>query len=152
MSSSKNQSINYSFYGSYFSTAPSPAQLSTEASAKMSGAAVAIAGTLGGCMSCMTVVEGLARLHPDAMNLMTFSNFLFIALHGLVFTSRFLSVPNKIPIRAYVPVVLVFCFVNVINNMALSFRVPVPLHIIFRSVSCFLCRSGNLFCVFRARF
>ncbi|CAD5219306.1 unnamed protein product [Bursaphelenchus okinawaensis] len=98
-------------------------------------AAIAIGGTLGGCMTCMVVVESLAKSHTHAMNLMTFSNFLFISLQGLIFTSRFLSVPNKIPLRAYIPVVVTFCFVNIINNLALSYRVPVPLHIIFRSGS-----------------
>lgn len=33
------------------------------------------------------------------MNLMTFSNFLFVSLEGLIFTSKFLTVPNRIPIR-----------------------------------------------------
>lgn len=33
------------------------------------------------------------------MNLMTFSTFLFIASQGLIFTSKFFTVPNKIPLR-----------------------------------------------------
>ncbi|CAD5226320.1 unnamed protein product [Bursaphelenchus xylophilus] len=98
-------------------------------------AALAIGGTLGGCMTCMMVVESLAKSHTNAMNLMTFSNFLFISIQGLIFTSKFLTIRNKIPIRAYIPVVVTFCFVNIINNLALSYRVPVPLHIIFRSGS-----------------
>uniref|UniRef100_A0A1I7V7L7 UAA transporter n=1 Tax=Loa loa TaxID=7209 RepID=A0A1I7V7L7_LOALO len=69
------------------------------------------------------------------MNLITFSTFLFISLEGLIFTSRFFTVPNKIPIRGYLPTVITFFFVNVINNQALNFHVPVPLHIIFRSGS-----------------
>ncbi|KAI6189053.1 UAA transporter family protein [Aphelenchoides besseyi] len=103
----------------------------------MDGATTAVVGTLTGCMSCMVVVESLANRQPSAMNLMTFANFLFIAIEGLVFTSKFFTVRNKIPIRAYVPVVLMFCFVNVVNNQALNYHVPVPLHIIFRSGSLF---------------
>ncbi|KAI1710546.1 UAA transporter family domain-containing protein [Ditylenchus destructor] len=96
---------------------------------------VAIAGTLSGCMSCMVLVESLAKEQPAAMNLVTFSTFLFIALEGLIVTTGFFTIPNRIPLRAFIPVVLTFFAVNVINNQALNFHVPVPLHIIFRSGS-----------------
>uniref|UniRef100_A0A158P6L9 UAA transporter n=1 Tax=Angiostrongylus cantonensis TaxID=6313 RepID=A0A158P6L9_ANGCA len=69
------------------------------------------------------------------MNLMTFSTFLFIACQGLIFTSKFLTVHNKIPLRGYTLTVIMFFVVNVVNNQALNFHVPVPLHIIFRSGS-----------------
>ncbi|KAI6233879.1 hypothetical protein M3Y99_00857000 [Aphelenchoides fujianensis] len=101
----------------------------------MSGAASAIVGTITGCMGCMVVVEALAKRQPSSMNLMTFANFLFVAVEGLFFTTKFFRVPNKIPISAYLPTVAMFCFVNVINNQALNYHVPVPLHIIFRSGS-----------------
>ena len=111
---------------------------------------VSAVGTLTGCIACMTCVESLAkyithflriftyyanfRENPSAMSLLTFATFLFIALEGLFVSSRFLTIPNKIPIRGYIPVVIVFTFVNFINNQALNFHVPVSLHIIFRSV------------------
>ncbi|CAI4229482.1 unnamed protein product [Auanema sp. JU1783] len=94
-----------------------------------------IAGVLGGCMGCMVVVENIAKQQPSAMNLMTFATFLFTAVHGLIFTSKFLTVRNKIPLKGYIPTVITFFTVNVINNQALNFHVPVPLHIIFRSGS-----------------
>uniref|UniRef100_A0A914C289 UDP-xylose and UDP-N-acetylglucosamine transporter n=1 Tax=Acrobeloides nanus TaxID=290746 RepID=A0A914C289_9BILA len=96
---------------------------------------VSAVGTLTGCIACMTCVESLAKENPSAMSLLTFATFLFIALEGLFVSSRFLTIPNKIPIRGYIPVVIVFTFVNFINNQALNFHVPVPLHIIFRSGS-----------------
>ncbi|KAK6013693.1 UAA transporter family protein, partial [Ostertagia ostertagi] len=37
--------------------------------------------------------------------------------------------------KGYIPTVITFFTVNVINNQALNFHVPVPLHIIFRSGS-----------------
>ncbi|VDK30087.1 unnamed protein product [Gongylonema pulchrum] len=37
------------------------------------------------------------------MNLMTFSTFLFISLEGLIFTSKFFSVKNKIPVNLSTP-------------------------------------------------
>uniref|UniRef100_A0A915E800 UDP-xylose and UDP-N-acetylglucosamine transporter n=1 Tax=Ditylenchus dipsaci TaxID=166011 RepID=A0A915E800_9BILA len=96
---------------------------------------VAVLGTLTGCMGCMVCVESLAKEQPSAMNLMTFATFLFISLEGLFVTSRLLTVENRIPIKGYIPVVLTFFLCNVINNQALNFHVPVPLHIIFRSGS-----------------
>lgn len=39
------------------------------------------------------------REEPGSMNLMTFSTFLFIAVEGLIFTSKFFSVKNKIPLK-----------------------------------------------------
>ncbi|EFP08969.1 hypothetical protein CRE_17659 [Caenorhabditis remanei] len=68
------------------------------------------------------------------MNLMTFSTFLFISTIGLVFTSKFFTVKNQIPLKGYVKTVSMFFIVNVVNNQALNYHVPVPLHIIFRSV------------------
>ncbi|VDO73771.1 unnamed protein product [Heligmosomoides polygyrus] len=100
----------------------------------MSSPLAPILGVLGGCMGCMVFVEKIAKAEPSSMNLMTFSTFLFIACHGLMFTSRFLTVPNKIPLKGYIPTVITFFTVNVVNNQALNFHVPVPLHIIFRSI------------------
>uniref|UniRef100_A0A0R3S2Z9 UAA transporter n=1 Tax=Elaeophora elaphi TaxID=1147741 RepID=A0A0R3S2Z9_9BILA len=94
-----------------------------------------ISGTLASCIGCMYFVESIAKEQPGSMNLMTFSTFLFISLEGLIFTSKFFAVPNKIPLRGYLPAVITFFSVNVINNQALNFHVPVPLHIIFRSGS-----------------
>ncbi|VDO17930.1 unnamed protein product [Brugia timori] len=60
-----------------------------------------ISGTLVGCIGCMYFVESIAKEQPSSMNLMTFSTFLFISLEGLIFTSKFFAVPNKIPIRSF---------------------------------------------------
>lgn len=83
----------------------------------------------------MYFVESIAKEQPGSMNLMTFSTFLFISTEGLIFTSKFFSVKNKIPLKGYLPTVVTFFLVSVINNQALNFHVPVPLHIIFRSGS-----------------
>uniref|UniRef100_A0A914X4M3 UDP-xylose and UDP-N-acetylglucosamine transporter n=1 Tax=Plectus sambesii TaxID=2011161 RepID=A0A914X4M3_9BILA len=98
-------------------------------------ALIPIGGTLTGCIGCMVFVESLAKQDPGCMHLMTFATFLFVALEGLIFASKFLTVKNRIPIRGYMQVAIVFFVVNVINNWALTFHVPVPLHIIFRSGS-----------------
>ncbi|GMR48045.1 hypothetical protein PMAYCL1PPCAC_18240, partial [Pristionchus mayeri] len=80
-------------------------------------------------------VESIAKKEPSAMNLMTFATFGFISLIGLVFTMKFFTVSFKIPFKGILKVVVVFFLVNVINNQALNYHVPVPLHIIFRSGS-----------------
>uniref|UniRef100_A0A914RRW9 Uncharacterized protein n=1 Tax=Parascaris equorum TaxID=6256 RepID=A0A914RRW9_PAREQ len=94
----------------------------------MSSAVIPISGTLAGCIGCMYFVESIAndlykfnfeandmggekrkflcinepnREEPGSMNLMTFSTFSFISLEGLLFTSKFFSVPNKIPLSFY---------------------------------------------------
>uniref|UniRef100_A0A5S6R299 UDP-xylose and UDP-N-acetylglucosamine transporter n=1 Tax=Trichuris muris TaxID=70415 RepID=A0A5S6R299_TRIMR len=87
------------------------------------------------CCACVMVVEKLVNEDSGCMNLMTFASFLFVAAEGLLFTSRFFTVKNHIPLRSYVNVVVLFFLVNVINNQALNFRIPMPLHIIFRSGS-----------------
>uniref|UniRef100_A0A914I9Q6 Uncharacterized protein n=1 Tax=Globodera rostochiensis TaxID=31243 RepID=A0A914I9Q6_GLORO len=112
-----------------------PLPLSPAARKAMSEAAFGVLGALGGCIGCMVSVESLAKEDPSAMNLMTFATFLFISLEGFLFTTQFFTVKNKIPIQGYLPVVITFFVVNVINNQALNFHVPVPLHIIFRSGS-----------------
>ena len=47
------------------------------------------------------------------------------------------------PFSNYVAMVVFFFSTNVINNAALNFNVPMPLHMIFRSVSCFLGQKNN---------
>uniref|UniRef100_A0A915NVK7 UDP-xylose and UDP-N-acetylglucosamine transporter n=1 Tax=Meloidogyne floridensis TaxID=298350 RepID=A0A915NVK7_9BILA len=101
----------------------------------MADAVFSVFGALSGCIGCMVCVESLAKQAPSAMNLLTFATFLFISIEGLIFTTRFFTVKNKISLRGYLPVVLAFFACNVINNQALNFHVPVPLHIIFRSGS-----------------
>ncbi|KAF7638177.1 hypothetical protein Mgra_00002404 [Meloidogyne graminicola] len=101
----------------------------------MADAAFSVFGALSGCIGCMVCVESLAKEAPFAMNLLTFSTFLFISIEGLIFTTQFFTIKNKISLKGYLPVVLSFFACNVINNQALNFHVPVPLHIIFRSGS-----------------
>lgn len=50
-------------------------------------------------------------------------------------TEHSVSIVSKTIFRAYFKIVLIFFVVSVVNNQALNFHVPVPLHIIFRSVN-----------------
>ncbi|EDW05989.1 uncharacterized protein Dmoj_GI16380 [Drosophila mojavensis] len=88
-----------------------------------------------GCCSNVVFLELIIKIDPGAGNLITFSQFLFIALEGLIFTSKFFTVRPKIGLRDYVKLVVLFFGANVCNNYAFNFNIPMPLHMIFRSGS-----------------
>jgi len=88
-----------------------------------------------GCCSNVVFLELIIQIDPGAGNLITFAQFLFIALEGLVFTSKFFTVRPKIALKDYVILVALFFGANVCNNYAFNFNIPMPLHMIFRSGS-----------------
>ncbi|XP_029951939.1 UDP-xylose and UDP-N-acetylglucosamine transporter isoform X1 [Salarias fasciatus] len=99
------------------------------------GTAFAIALVFLGCCSNVVSLELLVRDFPGCGNIVTFAQFLFIALEGFVFESNFGRKKPAIPIGNYVIMVTMFFTVSVINNYALNFNIAMPLHMIFRSVS-----------------
>ncbi|XP_066561262.1 UDP-xylose and UDP-N-acetylglucosamine transporter [Amia ocellicauda] len=88
-----------------------------------------------GCCSNVVFLELLVRAFPGCGNIVTFAQFAFIALEGLIFESNFGRKKPAIPLRNYVIMVTMFFAVSVINNYALSFNIAMPLHMIFRSGS-----------------
>ncbi|XP_072922894.1 UDP-xylose and UDP-N-acetylglucosamine transporter [Hemitrygon akajei] len=88
-----------------------------------------------GCSSNVVFLELLVRDFPGCGNIVTFGQFLFIALEGLIFQAHFLTKPRAIPLRNYFIMVSMFFIVSVVNNYALNFNIPMPLHMIFRSGS-----------------
>ncbi|KAK3102403.1 hypothetical protein FSP39_011156, partial [Pinctada imbricata] len=72
---------------------------------------------------------------PGCGNLITFTQFLFISIEGLIFTTKFFTVTPKIPLREYVTMVIYFFFVQVFQNYSLSFNISMPLQMIFRAGS-----------------
>ncbi|XP_007889029.1 UDP-xylose and UDP-N-acetylglucosamine transporter [Callorhinchus milii] len=88
-----------------------------------------------GCTSNVVFLELLVRRFPGCGNIVTFAQFLFIALEGLIFEANFFRKPRFIPFRNYTIMVTMFFVVSVINNYSLNFNVPMPLHMIFRSGS-----------------
>lgn len=98
-------------------------------------AAYAISMVLIGCGLNNVFLEYIIKLDPKAGNLITFCQFLLIAIHGFIFTSKFGTVEPKIPRRTYVILVTMFFITSVLNNWAFSFNIPVPLHMIFRAGS-----------------
>ncbi|KAJ0047277.1 hypothetical protein NL108_003230, partial [Boleophthalmus pectinirostris] len=72
---------------------------------------------------------------PGCGNIVTFAQFLFIAVEGFIFESKFGRKKPAIPMSNYVIMVTMFFFVSVVNNYALNFNIAMPLHMIFRSGS-----------------
>ncbi|KAK7891894.1 hypothetical protein WMY93_023857 [Mugilogobius chulae] len=99
------------------------------------GTAFAIALVFVGCCSNVVFLELLVRDFPGCGNIVTFAQFLFIAVEGFIFESKFGTKKTAIPISNYVIMVTMFFFVSVVNNYALNFNIAMPLHMIFRSGS-----------------
>ena len=98
-------------------------------------AQLAIVLVLVGCMSNVIFLELMIKEDPGSGNLITFSQFCVIAIEGLVFTTKFLTVTPKVPFTSWITLVIMFFLVSVSNNYALNFNIPMPLHMIFRAGS-----------------
>nr|XP_045367141.1 UDP-xylose and UDP-N-acetylglucosamine transporter [Camelus bactrianus] len=97
--------------------------------------AFAVGLVFAGCCSNVIFLELLARRHPGCGNIVTFAQFLFIAVEGFLFEADLGRKPPAIPIRYYAVMVTMFFTVSVVNNYALNLNIAMPLHMIFRSVS-----------------
>lgn len=75
------------------------------------------------------------RADPGSGNLITFLQFLFIAVRGFIFTSKCGTVKPRIGLFDYGILVSMFFVVSVCNNYAFDFNIPMPLHMIFRAGS-----------------
>ena len=98
-------------------------------------AQLAILMVLIGCCCNVIFLELLVQQDPGCGNLVTFSQFLVIAIEGLVFTTRFLTVKPQVPFSSWIILVIMYFLVSVSNNYALNFNIPMPLHMIFRAGS-----------------
>eukprot|EP00092_Neocalanus_flemingeri_P040875 GFUD01044498.1.p1 GENE.GFUD01044498.1~~GFUD01044498.1.p1 ORF type:complete len:337 (-),score=54.72 GFUD01044498.1:334-1344(-) len=98
-------------------------------------AQLAILTVLIGCCCNVIFLELMIKQDPGCGNLITFSQFIVIAIEGLVFTTRFLTVKPKVPFSSWIILVVMFFLVSVSNNYALNFNIPMPLHMIFRAGS-----------------
>ncbi|KAF8876297.1 UAA transporter family-domain-containing protein [Gymnopilus junonius] len=92
----------------------------------------------GGCCSNAITLEQLTLEHPNIGSVLTLFQFLVISLYGLpkfiVWTwlgPRFR--PRRVPIVHYFIQVALFYFISLLNNAAFAYRIPMAVHIIFRS-------------------
>ncbi|PPQ83639.1 hypothetical protein CVT25_006245 [Psilocybe cyanescens] len=92
----------------------------------------------GGCCSNAITLEQITSQNPHAGSVLTFLQFMIIALHGLPkflvwtrFGPRFR--PRRVPITAYLIQVALFYLISLLNNAAFAYNIPMAVHIIFRS-------------------
>jgi len=86
-------------------------------------------------ISCCDKTPFYFRADPGSGNLITFLQFLFIAVHGFIFTAKCGTVKPRIGLVDYGVLVSMFFVVSVCNNYAFDFNIPMPLHMIFRAGS-----------------
>ncbi|KAJ3274982.1 golgi uridine diphosphate-N- acetylglucosamine transporter [Terramyces sp. JEL0728] len=92
----------------------------------------------GGCCSNVFALEVLVKELPKSTQLITFSQFVFVALEAATSQIDFKNYRLKarqVPLLNWLVIVILFWSVSVMNNYALGFNISVPLHIIFRSAS-----------------
>lgn len=88
-----------------------------------------------GCCSNVFFLELLIKEDSGSGNLITFAQFVVIAVEGFITTMRFGTKKTEVPFTEYLKMVLMFFIVSVTNNYALSFNIALPLHMIFRAGS-----------------
>ncbi|XP_006820805.1 UDP-xylose and UDP-N-acetylglucosamine transporter-like [Saccoglossus kowalevskii] len=88
-----------------------------------------------GCAVNVVFLELIIRDFPGSGNIITFFQFLFIAIEGFIDYYKFGKTKPVIPIKHYGMMVTLFFLVSVVNNYALNFNIPLPLHMIFRAGS-----------------
>ncbi|KAK0666330.1 UAA transporter family-domain-containing protein [Cercophora samala] len=92
----------------------------------------------GGCCSNVFALESIIKVEPDSGFLLTFVQFIFVAITSLPsqLDSRrppFYLKSNRVPIRRWLVNIILFFAINVLNNHAFSYDISVPVHIILRS-------------------
>ncbi|KAH9483076.1 UDP-xylose and UDP-N-acetylglucosamine transporter [Psilocybe cubensis] len=104
----------------------------------LSGWITTLSLIFGGCCSNAITLEQITSQNPHAGSILTFLQFLIIALHGLptflIWTRlgpRFK--PRRVPITAYIVQVALFYLISLLNNAAFAYQIPMAVHIIFRS-------------------
>lgn len=77
------------------------------------------------------------RAEPQSGHLLTFAQFLFVAVEGFIYhfdpKSPTLLKPNTIPIHRWLVQILLYFSVSILNNYAFGYKISVPVHIILRS-------------------
>ncbi|KAJ3798309.1 UAA transporter [Lentinula aff. detonsa] len=92
----------------------------------------------GGCCSNAITLEQLTSQFPRAGSLITFCQFAIISIQGLRRHVEWTSYgprlkPRRIPLMPYLIQVVLFYLVSLLNNAAFAYRIPMAVHIIFRS-------------------
>ncbi|KAI9638989.1 UAA transporter [Dioszegia hungarica] len=104
----------------------------------------------GGCCSNVWALEAILKTHPGSGTFLTFSQFIFVTLQNL---SKFTEWPQdktesgkgkgkswlprlkkrEVPIRRWLGQVALYLGISLLNNYAFGLKIPMTVHIIFRS-------------------
>lgn len=92
----------------------------------------------GGCCSNVFTLEKIVTNNPESGNIVTFAQFLFIAIEGYIhFFNKnrppFYLEENKVPLKRWSLTIIMFFMISVLNNSVFIFKISIPIHIIFRS-------------------
>ncbi|KAK8843930.1 hypothetical protein IAR55_006722 [Kwoniella newhampshirensis] len=97
----------------------------------------------GGCCSNVWALEGVLKSHPKAGTFLTFAQFIYVAIQNLSSqvewrqTKSGFAYPTlksrKVPLRRWLVQVVLFLAISLMNNYAFGLKIPVTVHIIFRS-------------------
>lgn len=100
--------------------------------------ATAILLIFGGCCSNVYTLESITHEAPNTGTLITFAQFVAVAVGGFLQFSMTQSGQqaiwqHKVPLIEYGKIVGFHFSVSILNNMALDYHISVPAHIILRS-------------------
>ncbi|WVQ66138.1 uncharacterized protein L199_004316 [Kwoniella botswanensis] len=98
----------------------------------------------GGCCSNVWALEGVLKNHPKSGTFLTFVQFLYVTITTISSQLIWKRVPKvgvpypvlktrKVPIGRWGVQVVLFLAVSLMNNYAFGLKIPVTVHIIFRS-------------------
>ncbi|WRT69607.1 uncharacterized protein IL334_006596 [Kwoniella shivajii] len=98
----------------------------------------------GGCCSNVWALEGVLKSHPKSGTFLTFVQFLYVTITTLSSQLTWKRIPKssipypvlksrKVPLGRWGVQVILFLAVSLMNNYAFGLKIPVTVHIIFRS-------------------
>lgn len=88
-----------------------------------------------GCCTNVIFLELIIREDSGSGNIITFFQFALVAVEGFLFSTSCLRVQTHIPVKEHMMMVGFYFTVSLVNNYALNFNIPMPLHMIFRAGS-----------------
>ncbi|WWC73779.1 uncharacterized protein I206_107751 [Kwoniella pini CBS 10737] len=103
-----------------------------------------LALVFGGCCSNVWALEGVLRDHPKSGTFLTFVQFLYVTITTISSQIVWRNIPKtnvsypalksrKVPIARWGVQVILFLAISLMNNYAFGLKIPVTVHIIFRS-------------------
>ncbi|KFA59992.1 hypothetical protein S40285_08511 [Stachybotrys chlorohalonatus IBT 40285] len=97
-----------------------------------------LARETGPSLIVVFALEAIVNFEPTSGTLLTFVQFLFVAIIGYVAQfdktrPPYFIAPNKVPLTRWLLNIVLFFSINMLNNHAFSYDISVPVHIILRS-------------------